>query len=104
MPLLTLKILASLLQMHGPDAVIKSDNQGINELLGNVHEQITEEIDSNMVIPVADKAVPKADPATPGATSRSYRKGFGRTIFRKGGYDKSVYGPQFKNIILNRPS
>jgi len=88
--------------MHGPDAVIKSDNKGIDELLGNVQEQITEETEGSLIIPVADKAVPKSKSAEP--ASEAYRKGFARTIFRKGPYDKSVYGPQFKRIFLNRSS
>jgi len=37
---LTLKVLASLVQMHGSNATIVSDNQGVDALLGNVREQI----------------------------------------------------------------
>ena len=33
MPLLTMKIFAAVLHLHGPDAAIKSDNQGIDQLL-----------------------------------------------------------------------
>jgi hypothetical protein len=40
MPPLTLKILATLAQMHGPDATIMSDNQGVDELLGNIRNQL----------------------------------------------------------------
>jgi hypothetical protein len=43
MAILTLKILASLLQMHGPGATIQSDHPGINALLDDVREQISEE-------------------------------------------------------------
>ncbi len=37
--MLTLKILASLLQLHGPGATIQSDHQGIDALLNNLREQ-----------------------------------------------------------------
>jgi hypothetical protein len=33
MPITTLKVLASLLQLHGPDATIQSDHEGIAALL-----------------------------------------------------------------------
>ena len=39
MPLLTLKVLASLLQLHGPDATLQSDHQGIEALLGDIRQQ-----------------------------------------------------------------
>ena len=39
----TLKIIASILQMHGPDATIQSDHQGIDALLGDVRGQISKE-------------------------------------------------------------
>jgi hypothetical protein len=37
--MLTLKILASLLQLHGPDATVQSDHQGIDALLNNLRDQ-----------------------------------------------------------------
>jgi hypothetical protein len=37
--MLTLKILAGLLQLHGPGATIQSDHQGIDALLNNIREQ-----------------------------------------------------------------
>ena len=43
MPVLTLKVIASLLQMHGPGATIQSDHQGIDALLGDVRGRISEE-------------------------------------------------------------
>jgi hypothetical protein len=43
MPFLTLKVIASLLQLHGPGASIQSDHQGIDELLGDVRRQGLEE-------------------------------------------------------------
>jgi hypothetical protein len=38
---LTLKVLASLLQMHGPGATIQSDNQGIESLLNDIQAPMT---------------------------------------------------------------
>src|SRR5579871_1908739 len=43
MPFLTLKVIASLLQLHGPGATIQSDHQGIDSLLGDVRRQGLEE-------------------------------------------------------------
>jgi hypothetical protein len=39
MPITSLKVLASLLQLHGPGATLQSDHQGINALLNDLHEQ-----------------------------------------------------------------
>ena len=36
MAITTLKVLASLLQLHGPGATIQSDHQGIDALLNNL--------------------------------------------------------------------
>ena len=36
MALLTLKVMASLLQLHGPGATVQSDHQGIDALLGDL--------------------------------------------------------------------
>jgi hypothetical protein len=48
MPITTLKVLASLLQLHGPGATIQSDHQGIDALLsdlrGNNSEGLTQEV------------------------------------------------------------
>jgi len=41
MPILTLKVLASLLQLHGPGATIESDHQGIDAILGDVRDQVS---------------------------------------------------------------
>jgi hypothetical protein len=39
MPITTLKVLASLLQLHGPGATVQSDHQGINALLTDLRER-----------------------------------------------------------------
>jgi hypothetical protein len=43
MPFITLKVIASVLQLHGPGATIQSDHQGIDALLGDVRRQGLEE-------------------------------------------------------------
>jgi hypothetical protein len=77
MPLLTLKIVASLLQLHGPDATIRSDHQGIDALLGDVRSQGI----------VEDEANPSGEPVV---TQAYFRRGFVRApgyggAFRRGG-------------------
>ena len=44
MPITTLKVLASVLQLHGPGATIQSDHQGIDALLNNLRAQNSEEV------------------------------------------------------------
>jgi hypothetical protein len=68
MPALTLKVLASLVQMHGPDATIQSDHQGIDALLGNIRPRIT-----------AEELIERP-------TEVAFRRGFGRGpgVFRRG--------------------
>jgi hypothetical protein len=44
MPITTLKVLASLLQLHGPDATIQSDHQGIAALLNDLRAENSEEL------------------------------------------------------------
>ena len=43
MPITTLKVLASLLQLHGPDATIQSDHEGIAALLNDLREDRSEQ-------------------------------------------------------------
>jgi hypothetical protein len=39
MPITTLKLLASVLQLHGPGATIQSDHQGIDAVLNDLRSQ-----------------------------------------------------------------
>jgi len=39
MPITTLKVLASVLQLHGPGATIQSDHQGIDAVLNDLRGQ-----------------------------------------------------------------
>ena len=75
MAILTMKVIASLLQMHGPGATIQSDHQGIDALLGDIRGQIS-----------SDGVVSRA----PGVTEAVFRKGFARGAggggFRRGGF------------------
>jgi hypothetical protein len=40
---LTLKVLASLLHLHGPEATVVSDNAGIDDLLAGVRDQLAKQ-------------------------------------------------------------
>ena len=44
MAITTLKVLASLLQLHGPGATIQSDHQGIDALLSDLRGQGTDPV------------------------------------------------------------
>jgi len=76
MAVLTFKVIASLLQLHGPGATIQSDHQGIDELLGDVRGKISDDGT------VSD---------TPAATEIAFRRGGfvrggGGGAFRRAGY------------------
>jgi len=44
MPIPTVTVIASLLQIHGPGATIQSDHQGIDALLGDIRGQISQKV------------------------------------------------------------
>jgi hypothetical protein len=44
MPITSLKVLASLLQLHGQDATIQSDHEGIAALLNDLRTENSEEL------------------------------------------------------------
>ncbi len=77
MAILTLKVIASLLQMHGPGATIQSDHPGIDALLGDIRRQISQD---GVVAP------------TPGVTDVVFRRGgfvrggVGGGAFRRGAF------------------
>jgi hypothetical protein len=75
MALLTLKVMASLLQLHGPGATIQSDHQGINALLDDMQAQGP----GQSILP-----------EKPAVTLAYFRRGFGRGpnvgAFRRAGY------------------
>jgi hypothetical protein len=72
--MLTLKILASLLQLHDPGATIQSDHQGIDALLNNLREQNSEA--------ASDKVAPTQVYFRRGGFVRGPHAGG----FRRGGY------------------
>ena len=69
MAITTLKVLASVLQLHGPGATIQSDHQGIDALLSDLRGQGAD--------PVATEVAFRR-----GAFARGPRAG----AFRRGGY------------------
>jgi hypothetical protein len=83
--MLTLKILAGLLQLHGPGATIQSDHQGIEALLNNMRDQSS-----------ADVIIPDQPAATQVYFRRGgfVRGGYGGGAFRRGGY--RPYGGGFR--------
>jgi hypothetical protein len=88
MGILTSKVIASLLQMHGPDATIQSDHHGIDALLGDMRGQISRS--------GADLCTDDAI----GTTQVYFRRGgfvrgpYGGGAFRRGGYygGRGYYG------------
>ncbi|UGY18040.1 hypothetical protein [Bradyrhizobium septentrionale] len=80
MPITTLKVLASLIQLHGPDATIQSDHQGIDALLSDLRGQGVQQG------VVADEAV-----VTQAAFRRGgFAKGPNAGAFRRAGYAPGV--------------
>jgi hypothetical protein len=79
MPITTLKVLASLLQLHGPGATVQSDHQGINALLTDLRDQ------DPQLTEVAFRRGGFVKGANAGAFRRAgYAPGVG--AFRKGGF------------------
>jgi len=69
MAITTLKVLASVLQLHGPGATIQSDHQGIDALLNDLRGQGTD--------PVATEVAFRRG---------AFAKGAGAGAFRRAGY------------------
>ena len=76
MPITTLKVLASLIQLHGPGATIQSDHQGINALLNDMR---------------ANEAVVSDQPVTTQVAFRrgGFAKGANAGAFRRAGWGTS---------------
>ncbi len=84
MAITTLKVLASLLQLHGPGATIQSDHQGIDALLSELREQgSTEGLMSDQPAVVPDQPV---------VNQVYFRRGFGRGPY-VGGFRRAGYYP-----------
>ena len=87
--MLTLKILASLSQLHGPDAKIQSDHQGIDALLNNIREQSSGPAAVNSDEPVATQVYFRRGGFVRGAHAGGFRRGAGYPgagAFRRGGF------------------
>lgn len=80
MPPLTLAVLASVVQMHGADATITSDNKGVEHLLSAVRGQLEQE---GSLVP----AVTLARMVAPGGGGTPYAKRF----YNKGSYTRDSY-------------
>lgn len=86
--MLTLKILAGLLQLHGPDAKIQSDHQGIDALLNNIREQSAGQA-VNPDEPMVTEAAFRRGGFVRGAHAGGFRRGAGYPgagAFRRGGF------------------
>jgi hypothetical protein len=84
----TLKILASLLQLHGQGAAIQSDHQGISALLNKSPDPIVDDT-------TADHSVFNYDTVseTPAPTQVYFRRAFGRGGYYGGGFRRGGYYP-----------
>jgi hypothetical protein len=80
MSITTLKVLASLLQLHGPGATIESDHQGIDALLNDLRGQASQQG------PVSDKTEGVVSDQ-PVAT---------QVYFRRGGFHRGPYAGGFR--------
>lgn len=88
--MLTLKILASLLQLHGPGATIQSDHQGIDALLNNMRDQNAEQAVTPEATQVYFRRAVVRRPYVGGFRRAGYHPGVG--AFRRGGYYPGVGG------------
>jgi len=86
--MLTLKILAGLLQLHGPGATIQSDHQGIDALLNNMGQQGSgEEAVSDQ--PAATQVAFRRGGFVRGPNAGAFRRAAyapGAGAFRRGGF------------------
>jgi hypothetical protein len=87
MSITTLKVLASLLQLHGPGATVQSDHQGINAVLNDLRGQDTAKLTEVYFRRGGFVRGPHA-----GAFRRGGGYGYGGGGFRRAGY----YGPGFR--------
>ena len=81
MAITTLKVLASVLQLHGPGATIQSDHQGIEALLNDLRGQGSD--------PVATEVAFRRGAFAKGARAGGFRRaGYapGVGAFRRGGF------------------
>ena len=85
MAITTLKVLASLIQLHGPGATVQSDHQGIDALLSDL--RATEGVVSDQ--PAATQVAFRRGGFVKGANAGAFRRaGYapGVGAFRRGGF------------------
>ena len=95
MPILTLKIFAGLLQLHGPGATIQSDHPGIDALLPDLREQgldkgASAQSDQNASGPIASQEFLSDKPLV---TEAYFRRGFVRGPGYGGAFRRGAAGP-----------
>jgi hypothetical protein len=71
---MSLKVLATLLNLHGPDASLTSENQGINEVLRDVQGQI----EQSALNSEEGVEIPAAEPV-----AQNYHKKYSKTWYVK---------------------
>jgi hypothetical protein len=94
MAIATLKVLAGLLQLHGPGATVQSDHPGIDALLRDLREQTSNagQASNEGVVsdhPVATQVAFRRGGFVRGARASGFRKGAvypGAGAFRRGGF------------------
>src|SRR5262245_17627116 len=85
MPITTLKVLASLIQLHGPGTTVQSDHQGIDSLLNDL--RANDRVVSDQ--PAATQVVFRRGGFVKGANAGAFRRaGYapGVGAFRRGGF------------------
>jgi hypothetical protein len=96
MSILTLKVFAGLLQLHGPGATIQSDHPGIDALLPDLRAQsgdkntTSTQSSQNVSDPVASEEFRSDKPLV---TEVYFRRGFVRGAGYGGGFRRGYHGP-----------
>jgi hypothetical protein len=86
---LTLKLLASLIQLHGGDATVASDNKGIDQLLGDVRQLL----DTDGTAPVIKAAYDKGGGHHEVLYHKVYEKTYDRWVAKPGGTSTGPTAP-----------
>ena len=96
MPILTLKVFAGLLQLHGPGATIQSDHPGIDALLPDMRDQssdkgmVSVQSDHNASGPIASEEFLSDRPLV---TEAYFRRGFVRGPGYGGAFRRGAVAP-----------
>lgn len=96
MAILTLKVFAGLLQLHGPGATVQSDHPGIDALLPDMREQssdkgvVSDQSDQNTSGLIASEEFLSDKPLV---TEAYFRRGFVRGPGYGGAFRRGHHGP-----------